>query len=540
MKNYAFLLVLFGFVISSVSMSTAFADEVKTVSVAPIITYCGINDTEKCMMLREHTSPVWDSSAKSIEGLNYVEGNSYVISAKITRDENPSVPYLDKKYELIEILEVYKQHKPYTWESLCVPGYYNINGTCIFNFRCGGENADIGVPCSMDGFPQKYLSPLQQHSAGMSHEDIVCAKPMQLILKKDSSPLCVKSETIDKLVQRGWSDNFEHMTSSYMDITVPTLEDFKNTLSEPYNIDTIFSKFGEPHDDIGSGIHIYVYEINDLTEIWVGYADGILYVKHVDSDGNELENMLVKKTESKTTSEDDFDLPEVKLFLEKYPQAGIISDHMQYDMHKKHYTYTDSHTGDYVNLVLTKHIETENTNSILSCHLDQNQNKAYGMIGSEKIIEYLQNHDCLSESNIGNLEPLTIRESFLELGFGCEEVMVFITDMANSSAVSMNLFVASQEWDTIPISSLVGAHDRLPETSSDDRRGPGTMVSETVKAGTYIKQNDEKEFWYTIGGSEDQIITIELQDHEYDRITFVSDKNHEWIEQINDIVHFVE
>ena len=236
------------------------------------------------------------------------------------------------------------------------------------------------------------------------------------------------------------------------------------------------------------------------------------------------------------SSEDGFDMPEVKLFLEKYPQAGIVSDHMQYDMHKKHYIYTDSHTGDSVNLVLTKHVKTENMNSILSCHLDQYSNKTYGMIGSEKIIEYLQNHDCLSESNVGNLEPMIIRESFLEIGFGDEEITVFITDMTNHSTASMNLFAASQEWDTIPISNLVGAHDRLPETSSDDRRGPGTMVSDTVKAGTYIKQNDEKEFWYTIHRSEDKIITIELQDHEYDRITFVSDKNHEWIEQINKIV----
>jgi len=198
--------------------------------------------------------------------------------------------------------------------------------------------------------------------------------------------------------------------------------------------------------------------------------------------------------------------------------------------------YTDSYTRDSVNLVLTKHVETENMNSILSCHLNQYSNKTYGMMGSEKIIEYLQDHDCLSESNIGNLEPITIRESFLELGFGDEEITVFITDVTNHSTASMDLFAASQEWDVIPISNLVGAHDRLPETNSDDRRGPGTLVSDTVKAGTYIKQNDEKEFWYTIHRSEDQIITIELQDHEYDRITFVSDKNHEWIDQINEIV----
>ena len=158
-------------------------------------------------------------------------------------------------------------------------------------------------------------------------------------------------------------------------------------------------------------------------------------------------------------------------------------------------------------------------------------------MGSEKIIGYLQDHDCLSESNIGELEPMIIRESFLELGFGDEAITVFITDMTNHSAISMNLFAASQEWDTIQISNLIGAHNRLPETSSDDRRGPGTMVSDTIKAGTYIKQNDEKEFWYTLDGNEDQVITIELQDHEFDRITFLSENSEKWIDQINDIIN---
>ncbi len=81
-------------------------------------------------------------------------------------------------------------------------------------------------------------------------------------------------------------------TSSYMGKTVPTLDDFKNTLNESKDIETIFFKFGEPHDDIGSGIHIYVYELNDSTQIWIGYNDYILYVQHVDSDRNILEQLL--------------------------------------------------------------------------------------------------------------------------------------------------------------------------------------------------------------------------------------------------------
>ncbi len=81
-------------------------------------------------------------------------------------------------------------------------------------------------------------------------------------------------------------------SSSNVNKIIPTLDDFKNTLSEPFDIDVIFSKFGEPHDDIGSGIQIFVYELNDSTEIWIGYVDQILYVKYVDLDGNVLEELF--------------------------------------------------------------------------------------------------------------------------------------------------------------------------------------------------------------------------------------------------------
>lgn len=80
--------------------------------------------------------------------------------------------------------------------------------------------------------------------------------------------------------------------SSYMGKIIPTLDDFRNTLNESQDIETIFFKFGEPHEDIGSGIHIYVYELNDSTQIWIGYNGQILYVQHVDSDRNILEQLL--------------------------------------------------------------------------------------------------------------------------------------------------------------------------------------------------------------------------------------------------------
>lgn len=61
-----------------------------------------------------------------------------------------------------------------------------------------------------------------------------------------------------------------------------TYIDFKVALKPDMDFKVIVQKFGEPHNDIGSGIHIYVYELHDSTQIIIGYSDQILYAKHVD------------------------------------------------------------------------------------------------------------------------------------------------------------------------------------------------------------------------------------------------------------------
>ena len=116
----------------------------------------------------------------------------------------------------------------------------------------------------------------------------------------------------------------------------------------------------------------------------------------------------------------------------------------------------------------------------------------------------------------------TMRQSMLELDFEEDVLTVFITDQTLFGS-------ASHEWAAIPTDSLVEAHDKLPETSMNDRIIAGTIGTETEKAGTYITQKGDKEFWYTIRGNEDQIITIELQNHEFDRIVFVSENSKKWI-----------
>lgn len=151
------------------------------------------------------------------------------------------------------------------------------------------------------------ISPIKQFNNGIPYHQIECNSGLQLTQKYDGSPACVKSETVFELIKRGWVSDIivlvqsriltldsEDMASSYMDKIIPTVDDFKNILSEPYDIDTIFSKFGKPHYDIGSGIHVYVYDLNDDTQMLIGYNGDILYITNLDLDGNVLEELFVE------------------------------------------------------------------------------------------------------------------------------------------------------------------------------------------------------------------------------------------------------
>ena len=153
------------------------------------------------------------------------------------------------------------------------------------------------------GHPEQKLSPLKQFKSGVAYHEITCNSGLQLTQRYDGRPACVRPDTYFELIKRDWVSNIikavqsrdlsdRDPDSSHMEKIIPTLEDFKEIISESNDIETIFSKFGEPHDDIGSGIHIYVYELNDFTEIWIGYVEDIWYVRHVDADGNLLEELF--------------------------------------------------------------------------------------------------------------------------------------------------------------------------------------------------------------------------------------------------------
>ncbi|GAA5024889.1 hypothetical protein GCM10011506_08830 [Marivirga lumbricoides] len=73
-----------------------------------------------------------------------------------------------------------------------------------------------------------------------------------------------------------------------------TLEyaDFELKLNLEMTYNSLLEEFGEPSKDIGSGIHIYVYQLVDDTEIWIGYTNKIEYARHMDKDQQIIKEII--------------------------------------------------------------------------------------------------------------------------------------------------------------------------------------------------------------------------------------------------------
>jgi hypothetical protein len=95
-------------------------------------------------------------------------------------------------------------HFPY--QGICAPGFTALDEICVLNDRCG-VGIYPGKVCIIDGKEQPYLKPLKQKFAGISADNIICAEEKQLMFKlHDAFPVCVNSDSVEKLKQRGFQD----------------------------------------------------------------------------------------------------------------------------------------------------------------------------------------------------------------------------------------------------------------------------------------------------------------------------------------------
>ncbi len=82
--------------------------------------------------------------------------------------------------------------------------------------------------------------------------------------------------------------------------------DFQNKLKMDMDFKTLVSTFGNPSKDVGSGIHIYVYPLKDLSELWIGigYTDRILYARLMGKDQKFIENLKILNSTATITGPD--------------------------------------------------------------------------------------------------------------------------------------------------------------------------------------------------------------------------------------------
>ena len=71
-----------------------------------------------------------------------------------------------------------------------------------------------------------------------------------------------------------------------------SLEYFTTWLKPDMKFNELTTRFGPPDADRGSGIHIYMYKLIDGTSIVIGFADRILYARHVDANDQVLHTIL--------------------------------------------------------------------------------------------------------------------------------------------------------------------------------------------------------------------------------------------------------
>ncbi len=155
------LLIIIGLFVFG--MYPAFVEEPLDLLISPLIGEIHVSGfTSDVFIIRDvKNSLTWELTYPEIEVLDYVEGNTYLISVK-KLFTLPLVGY--PKYKLIEIKQIFKSHEPYSWKSICILGYHVwTDGNCVFAFRCS-EYACPGKLCVVNSIEQNYLRPSHQQN----------------------------------------------------------------------------------------------------------------------------------------------------------------------------------------------------------------------------------------------------------------------------------------------------------------------------------------------------------------------------------------
>ncbi len=95
--------------------------------------------------------------------------------------------------------------------SVYFTGEHFLNSSDVFYKSAWIDSATIDIESSpppglsLLTNPPQHTSPLKQFKIGVPPDQIQCKNNLQLILKHNGSPACVKPKTAEKLIERGWA-----------------------------------------------------------------------------------------------------------------------------------------------------------------------------------------------------------------------------------------------------------------------------------------------------------------------------------------------
>jgi len=159
---------------------------------------------------------------------------------------------------------------PYKVKNQTDPNQSNIDQTISksFLFTIYDNNTTISIPHSEPPI-QSFSTPLQQFKSGIVANNVTCNQGLKLILKsEDGSPACVKPDTAQKLIERGWAWNYANVVGNES-ISLSAYQGVSNEAF--YNNGTVVSNF-----TIDVNINNFKPSNASLV-LHVYYNDGTLY-----------------------------------------------------------------------------------------------------------------------------------------------------------------------------------------------------------------------------------------------------------------------
>ena len=151
-----------------------------------------------------------------------------------------------------------------------------------------------------------YPAPLKQVESGLSLDEIRCKDNLELVLRYDGSPACVKPESIPKLHERGWLHNeeFQVIELGSIDFSKYHMAETRTAGTHPLGTED-GEKFDISYSINGANISEIIYDV-DANSI-------IISLKNVTSDGELVitiprELFIPKINEEHNYDDDDADV----------------------------------------------------------------------------------------------------------------------------------------------------------------------------------------------------------------------------------------